>query len=160
MRTMCVPLLWLELGMPQACMPFAMARAMWMQRRWHACSQPADCPMSAPPTARRWPVGSPWPVRWYGTGVPGRALHRSGARRLFACPSARRFARECLRDAQIHGAHAARAAGGGGVMGELLGADPLGMLFGSAQGLAMLCLGTICYVGGLLWMHCLLASDG
>ena len=45
-------------------------------------------------------------------------------------------------------------------LGELLGEDPLGMLFGSAQGLAMLCLGTICYVGGLLWMHCLLASDG
>ena len=45
-------------------------------------------------------------------------------------------------------------------LGELLGADPLGMLFGSAQGRAMLCLGTICYVGGLLWMQRLLAADG
>lgn len=45
-------------------------------------------------------------------------------------------------------------------LGELLGADPLGMLLGSAQGRAMLCLGTICYVGGLLWMQRLLAADG
>ena len=48
-------------------------------------------------------------------------------------------------------------------LGEVLGADPIGVLFGSWQGLCCLGLGVVCYAFGAVWMHRLMqahATDG
>lgn len=42
-------------------------------------------------------------------------------------------------------------------LGELLGANPIGVLFGSWQGMLCLGLGACCYGCGAVWMHRLLA---
>ncbi|MBT1162001.1 hypothetical protein JS541_09175 [Bifidobacterium sp. SO1] len=46
------------------------------------------------------------------------------------------------------------------VFGELLGARPLGFLFGSPQGLLCLGLGMACYGGGMIWMRAILRDMG
>ena len=43
-------------------------------------------------------------------------------------------------------------------LGELLGAHPLGVLFGSVQGVCCLLLGSVCYAVGGAWMHRLMLA--
>ena len=43
-------------------------------------------------------------------------------------------------------------------LGELLGAHPLSVLFGSVQGMCCLLLGSICYAVGAAWMHRLMLA--
>lgn len=46
------------------------------------------------------------------------------------------------------------------VLGEVLGADPIGVLFGSWQGMCCLGLGVVCYAFGAVWMHRLMRRTG
>lgn len=43
------------------------------------------------------------------------------------------------------------------ILGEVLGADPLGVLFGSWQGMCCLVLGAMCHAAGAVWMRRLMA---
>ncbi|WP_051198466.1 hypothetical protein [Bifidobacterium sp. AGR2158] len=46
------------------------------------------------------------------------------------------------------------------VLGEVLGANPIGVLFGSWQGMCCLGLGVVCYALGAVWMHRLMRRTG
>ncbi|KAE8126340.1 MULTISPECIES: type II secretion system F family protein [Bifidobacterium] len=44
------------------------------------------------------------------------------------------------------------------ILGEVLGADPIGFLFGSAGGMACLLIGMLSYMAGMLWVRAMLRS--
>ena len=44
------------------------------------------------------------------------------------------------------------------ILGEVLGADPIGFLFGSAGGIACLLIGMLSYMAGMLWVRAMLRS--
>ncbi|PAU66763.1 Flp pilus assembly protein, partial [Bifidobacterium italicum] len=46
------------------------------------------------------------------------------------------------------------------VLGEVLGADPIGVLFGSWQGMCCLGFGGVCYAFGAVWMLRLMRRTG